>query len=128
MMETADLERLKSDEAALRRELEGAGVHFRGRQCRCPFHDDRTPSAGIFTKQGVWFFTCQVCGVSGTILDVRAKLNKRTVAEELRAMNETTARPPRQEKAAKVFPSAESLRAASVSYTHLRAHETGRKL
>lgn len=118
MLDT-ELDALKSDESALRRELESAGVQFRGKNCRCPFHDDRSPSAGIFTKDGKWFFKCQVCQVGGTIIDVRAALNKRSVAEELRAMSDhppaTTARPaPRRQPEAppKTFPTIDALRAS----------------
>lgn len=87
------LDALKSDESALRKELESAGAHFRGKVCKCPFHDDRTPSAGIYFKDGAWLFKCQGCGFGGDIIDVRAKLNKRTPAEELRAMNDAAAGP-----------------------------------
>lgn len=116
-MQDAELDALKSDENKLRKELESAGVQFRGRYCRCPFHDDRSPSAGIFTKDGVWFFKCQVCGVGGTIIDIRAKLNKRTPADEIRAMNDRGAAPARQhrtptkqEKQYKIYPTLESIR------------------
>ncbi len=116
-----ELDALKGDEAALRKELESAGVQFRGRTCRCPFHDDHNPSGGIFIKKGVWFYKCHVCGVTGTILDVRALLNKRSVADELRAMNERTGRPYRapqreagrtvaEQKAPRTFPTIEAMR------------------
>lgn len=115
----AELDRLKSDENALRKELESEGVQFRGKTCRCPFHDDRSPSAGIYQKDGRWYFKCQVCGTGGDIIDIRALLNKRSVADELRAMREratpaTTARPGRAPAPAKpptVYPTLDAARA-----------------
>lgn len=80
-----DLEKqsARADEAALRKELESAGARFKGRNCVCPFHDDHSPSAWIKFKMGAWKFHCAVCEWGGDIFDVRARLNKRTVAEEL---------------------------------------------
>jgi hypothetical protein len=97
-----ELDAMKADEALLRKELESGGARFRGaglRECCCVFCDDKHPSAGIFLHDGLWFYRCHACGMSGTFLDVRAKLNKRTPAEELRAMNDATAT--RQAPAAK---------------------------
>src|SRR6185295_20201767 len=88
------LEALKSDEALLRTELESFGARFKpahGRSCLCPFHEDRSPSAGIYLRDGAWHFRCHVCDFTGDIIDVRARANKRTPAEELRAMNDANA-------------------------------------
>lgn len=82
------LDALKGDETLLRKELESAGVRFKGRNFCCPFHPDTTPSASIGYKDGHWLMFCHGCQFSGSIIDVRAKLNKRTVTEELRAMND----------------------------------------
>lgn len=113
-MTTLNLDAMKADADALRRELESAGVKFRGNNCRCPFHDDQHASAGIFLHDGHWLFKCQTCNVTGSIIDVRARLNKRTPAEELRAMNDAATPPPMKklEPPPQVYPSIDALKAS----------------
>lgn len=68
-------EALRRDQSALMAELEAAGAEFKGLACRCPFHDDRNPSAGVFeATDGVWRFKCNggTCGITGDILEIRA--------------------------------------------------------
>ena len=91
-----DLEMMttRADEASLRKALESGGAKFRGRICNCPFHDDRHPSAGIYLKDGAWHFHCHPCGWGGDVFDVRAKLNKRPLAEELTGGAKAVAEPP----------------------------------
>jgi AAA domain len=60
---------------ALVKLLESAGTVFKGNKCRCIFHDDHNPSAGIYQKDGVWRFRCQVCGAGGDLADVEKLLN-----------------------------------------------------
>ncbi len=118
---------LKGNEKAMRDALESVGVQFRGpgqRTCRCPFHEDRTASAGIFLKDGIWFFKCHGCQFGGDIIDVRAKVNKRTPAEELSGgMVAKVERPPT------VYPSIEALTRALPNvedqYADLYADATG---
>ena len=59
------------------------GAKFKGKACRCPFHEESNPSAGIFEKNGHWFFKCHGCGVAHDIFSVLAVVNKTTVAQEL---------------------------------------------
>src|SRR3954465_10305983 len=90
-----ELDALKSDESLLGRELETAGAQFRGpglRTCACPLCKEKHPSAGIYLHDQHWFYKCNSRGFHGTFLDVRAKLSRRTVAEELRAMNDSNAK------------------------------------
>lgn len=63
---------------AIQKLLEGAGVVFKGKKCRCPFHEDHNPSAGLYEKDGVWRFKCQTCGAGGDIEDVRKLLDGRS--------------------------------------------------
>jgi KaiC/GvpD/RAD55 family RecA-like ATPase/5S rRNA maturation endonuclease (ribonuclease M5) len=65
--------RLREDRSALMRELGIAGAKFQGKVCRCPYHDDKSPSAGIYEKAGVWRFKChgQGCEKHGDIFDVQ---------------------------------------------------------
>jgi hypothetical protein len=116
-MLTSDQSNLRADEQALRLELEGVGVQFRGRACRCPFHDDRTPSAGIYLDEGVWRFKCQGCGVGGDIFDIRAMNNKTTPEEELRAARQRTETPRRAIATVRVEPTVDSLVANAVNAT-----------
>lgn len=62
------------------------GTKFRGKDCKCPFHEDGHASA--FIKQsgttGHWYFCCKGCDVRHDVFSVRAHLNKTTVADELR--------------------------------------------
>jgi hypothetical protein len=107
-----ELDRLKSDEDLLRKELESGGAKFRGhgqRECCCVFHDEKHPSAGIFFHDGAWLYKCHSCGFAGTFLDVRAKLNKRTLAEELRAMNDAASAPRQPMKPPKIFPTIDAI-------------------
>jgi len=76
---------LRRDEQAIRDELERAGVQaWKGRNCCCPFHDDKDPSAGIYEKEGVWRFKCQACGVGGDVFDIKALVDKIPLAEALK--------------------------------------------
>jgi hypothetical protein len=60
-----------------RRDLleEALGVKvIRGTSCKCPYHDDKTPSASIRTdRSGVYRFHCFVCNWGGDVFDVRAR-------------------------------------------------------
>lgn len=85
-MTDSELISLRADENVLRKELEVLGARFRGRACNCPFHEDRNPSAGIYLKDSVWRFKCNgKCQFGGDIMDLRAKVNKRTVGDEFAA-------------------------------------------
>lgn len=53
------IEKRKHDKQALVDQLEKAGATFRGNNCRCPFHDDHRPSAGIFNSESGWRFKCR---------------------------------------------------------------------
>jgi hypothetical protein len=88
-----DLNTLKSDESALRKALEIAGAHIRGRALCCPMCKEKHASGSIhMTNEGHWVFTCHSsCDKTFDVIDIRAWINKKTPAEELRAMNDTTA-------------------------------------
>lgn len=66
-------------------ELEAAGAVVSGNKIKCPFHDDRHPSAGVFQgDDGIWRFRCHSCGAKGDIFDVMALRTGRPLAEILR--------------------------------------------
>ncbi len=91
---------------ALIAELMNAGVVFRGNSIKCPFHDDRHPSAGLYQGQdGIWRFKCQACGINGDIFDIRARLTGRSLDDILREASGRNSKPAR-----KVFLSMTDLR------------------
>ena len=57
------VDNLRQSEASLRVALEETGAVFKGKECRCPFHEDKTPSGGIYEKDGVWRFKCHTASV-----------------------------------------------------------------
>ncbi len=93
MLSDTEIQGMRSSRDILQRELEGAGVKFKGKYCRCPFHDDKTPSADVYERDGVWRFHCFPCDRDGDIFDVRAWLNKSTPQDELK--KEAMTRAPR---------------------------------
>lgn len=101
---------LRKDRAALVREIEQAGSTFKGNACKCPFHDDKHPSASVYCDEmQVWRFKCQAasCGFGGDIFDIQARLRNTTAAEVLRAGNPSkTTKPP------KVYGTLDELKAA----------------
>ncbi len=84
MLSDTQIQGMRSSRDLLQKELEGAGVQFKGKYCRCPFHDDHTPSADVYERDGVWRFHCFPCNRDGDIFDVRAWLNKTTPQDELK--------------------------------------------
>lgn len=79
-------ETLRQDRSEIVRELEAAGVVFKGDACRCPFHDDKNPSAGIFQgDDGAWRFKCQTCGKGGDLFDIKALIQGISPADAIRA-------------------------------------------
>jgi hypothetical protein len=79
-----DKNELRRDRTALVAALEQAGAQFKGNACRCPFHPDKTPSGGIYEKEGVWKYKCLACGVGGDVFDMRSRLSGSTVAQVMR--------------------------------------------
>lgn len=105
-------DQLRDDRDALEMALVEAGSVRRGTAWRCPFHDDRHPSGGIYESEGVWRFKCHTpsCDFCGDLFDVLAKHRGKDPAEILREMTAGSAAPP--EPVAKTFPTVEALRDA----------------
>jgi len=81
----ADLDSIRHDRSALEVELAVAGAVFKGKACKCVFHQEEHASAGIYeTKEGVWKYKCLSCGEGGDIFDVIAKRDGKTLAEVLK--------------------------------------------
>ena len=65
-------------------ELEAAGAIVQGNKIKCPFHDDRNPSAGVYEgKDSVWRFRCHSCEAKGDVFDVQAMRTGRPLADIL---------------------------------------------
>ncbi len=117
-------ENLKSNRSDLQRELEAAGAKFKGKTCKCIFHADGNASAGIFEKNGHWFFKCHGCGVAHDIFSLRAALNKSTVGDELQKVGGNAVWVKGNEKPTEVFKTIEQIAArfsnveAVYKYTH----------
>jgi KaiC/GvpD/RAD55 family RecA-like ATPase len=107
MRDKDEIRRSRADlEAALRQ----AGCSsIRGKDAKCPFHEDRTPSGSIHSDEaGVWRFTCHTvgCAFSGDVFDVLAKHTNRKPEDVLREMVGTR---PAEAPAVKTYPTVEAL-------------------
>jgi KaiC/GvpD/RAD55 family RecA-like ATPase len=86
------------------------GTHFKGSVCRCPWHDDKHASAGVYCDDGVWRFKCQVCGIGGDIFDMRAKLEGRELRDVLPKGADNRPRMTQEQRPAPVmYPNLEAL-------------------
>lgn len=135
------LNTIRQNRELLKQELEAAGAKFAaGGAVRCPFHDDKHPSAGIYKGKDDFFrFKCQAadCGFCGDLFDVKARATKRPLAEILieaigQVENRPTKTSSRKNQAAdrqsKVYPDIDSLRAAlpgQIVSEHPYKSETG---
>ena len=87
-------DQIRMDRDALVEALELAGAVQRGGGFVCPFHDDHSPSGGVYSDaDGIWRYKCHSdsCAFNGDIYDVRAKVAGRDVGELLK---ETRPLPP----------------------------------
>jgi hypothetical protein len=85
-MSTDPIQQIRCSPEALADELRSGGADVSNpKKIRCPWHDDKSPSAGIYVdKLGIARFKCHACGVSGDIFDIRAKIQNRPLADVLR--------------------------------------------
>ncbi|MFZ1007678.1 MAG: hypothetical protein WAN65_12630, partial [Candidatus Sulfotelmatobacter sp.] len=95
MIEAKD--EIRHDRNALEMLLRNAGIVIKGKSLRCPFHDDKHASAGIYEKEGIWRLSCHSkgCEFNGDFYDVKSKLENTPVADLLRGQSQ-----PRQTKKA----------------------------
>jgi hypothetical protein len=122
-MTTLDTDTLRRDRAALVTALTDAGAKFAsdGKACRCAFHEDGNPSAGIYQSQdGSWRFKCHAaaCAFHGDLFDVEARATGKTVAEVLRDKagpmpKKTAARTDPEDEHVRRYPTVEALRQAA---------------
>lgn len=67
----------------LKRFLAANGAKKIGKSMACPFHNDKSPSASYYLKDGVELFNCFTCGIKGDIFNVYRKVNGVTNKSEL---------------------------------------------
>lgn len=74
---------------------------------KCIFHEEKNPSAGIFQKDGLWYYKCHACGASGDEVDVLAMLRGGDKGKAIREYGELAGVQngsiPLIEEAAKIF-------------------------
>ena len=93
-----DLSTTRKDRAAIVMALRAAGGVIGDRNAmRCPFHDDKHASAGIYlAPDGAWKFKCQTCGIQGDVFDIIAKSAGKPVADVIREQGTQTLPPPQR--------------------------------
>jgi len=103
---------LKKDRSALIDALKEAGALIKGKAVRCPFCEDKKPSAGIYEPSGGGYrYKCHQCGFNGSILDVIAKVDGLTVDEVFKRLRGDSGAK-KQTTQPRVYPSIEALKAA----------------
>lgn len=103
------VDKLKLDEKALADVLQEAGADVKGRTVRCPFCDDKKPSASIYSNANGFAYKCHQCGFGGSILDVIAKADGIEVAEVFKRLKGNAHAPT---KSPVIYPNIEALKAA----------------
>ncbi len=74
----------RRDRNEIVRELEHAGAMINGSKVKCPYHDDHSPSGGIFKgDDGAWRYKCQACDVGGDVYDLESIRMKQPLKETL---------------------------------------------
>lgn len=93
-------DRIRADRSELLRSLAEAGANVaKPNAIRCPFHDDKHASAGVYQDEsGAWRFKCQAatCGVNADVFDVRQRTAGKSVADQLRELREADVAKPAQ--------------------------------
>ena len=70
----------------------------RAGKCRCPFHNDRTPSMKVWTDH----YFCFGCGTGGDVFEFTMKMEHCDFGEAVQKLGGTTERPSRQNAIQKV--------------------------
>lgn len=78
-IDTSDIiDTARSDKQALLDALASAGAKIdKEKSFCCPFHDDTSPSSGIYEYERAWLFKCHSCGVVADVWEVRARNAKK---------------------------------------------------
>lgn len=79
------IDQQRADRSLLLAELEAAGADVsRPGSIRCPYHEDRHPSGGVYERGGVWRYRCHGCDAGGDVFDLRAVRQGTDAAAQLR--------------------------------------------
>jgi hypothetical protein len=84
---STDKNDVRANDHLLLEELRKNGVEIKNsRVIKCPFHNDKTPSARIELHGGIWRFRCRAagCETCEDIFGIRAKFSGRTSQEEMK--------------------------------------------
>jgi hypothetical protein len=113
------LQNERRDKSAILQALEEAGAKIvNPSKISCPFHDDTSPSAGIFDDgSGTWKFKCHgaACGWHGDVFDIRAKAAGKELRDVLPRSEQPVNRvarhmePVNESKPVEVFPTKEAI-------------------
>jgi AAA domain len=82
----SDKDSAKRDRQQLADALQLAGaVNTNKRTIKCPFHEDKHPSAEIkMAGSGFWYFYCYVCDIADDVFALKARIEGRDVSEVLK--------------------------------------------
>jgi hypothetical protein len=88
---TSTSDRIRCEQGPLLEALReaGADVTRPNQHIRCPFHEDRNASGGVYHRDGVWRYKCHGCDARGDVFDIRARVSGRSLADELLAVRDT---------------------------------------
>lgn len=64
-------------------------VKFKGNTCLCPFHNDKSPSGGIYEKNGIWKYHCFVCSIDGDYYNIKDKIDNVPAGTSFKAAHVT---------------------------------------
>lgn len=80
---------IQRDRGAILSELKAHGAKFKGDNCTCIFHDDKTPSAIVKRgSDGTYRLTCFVCNDYWDVFDIRAKVRGCALGDVLKEIQE----------------------------------------
>lgn len=99
---------IRADKSAIVAALREAGADMRNEKSfKCPFHEDKSPSAGLYlADDGAWRIKCQAasCGFCGDVFDVREKHTGKPVDDQLAELR-TLPKPSARKRPAQTWPS-----------------------
>ena len=87
---TYDLEEIKQRDLPQIIHAKGINVitNVKGYTCRCPFHDDNTPSLHVNKKDGIWVWHCFGCDAGGTVIDFIMKYDSLNFQEATKQLSD----------------------------------------
>jgi len=63
------------------------GIEKPGPHCRCPFHEDHSPSMSVWqADSGEWAYSCKACSAGGSIVDAYSTINGSSTGDTIKAV------------------------------------------